>query len=158
MRAEDLFQDVLGRALTELERAPIPIYTFVLYHDHESGAVSVCADTEENSQRTVQSINAYNAKHFLREVRGNNLAGAALWQANIGRSLSLGDFAKVNLARTDLGALVPDASFYLEMVKSLCVVAPHVVALSGDPGRLVFAASGENEEVAYVWAMPSDSA
>ena len=158
MRAEDLFKEVLNQAISELRNEEFAVYTFALYHDHESNAVSVCVDTEENSRRTVQRINSYNAKHFLREVGAANLPGAALWQANIGRSLSLGDFAKVNLARRELDKLVPSETLYLEMVKCLCAAAPRIAALSSDPSRLLFAASGESAEIAYVWAMPSDSA
>jgi len=40
------------------------VYTFALYHDHESAAVSVCVDTEANSRRVVAHTNRYNMKHF----------------------------------------------------------------------------------------------
>ena len=156
MTATDLFRAVLVRALEELEAAPIPIYTFALYHDHESSAVSVCVDTEESSQRLVLSTNRYNAGHFLQEVRAGNLRGASLWQANIGRSLSLGDFARVNLARSPLNGLAIDDDFYLEMVRAVCEVAERIGALSPDPNRVIYATSGKDDEVAYVWSLPTD--
>jgi len=155
--ALQLFEGVLSRAFAELDVDPVPVYTFALYHDHESEAVSVCVDTEENSRAVVAAINRYNAKYFLSEIKAGSLKGASLWQANVGRSLSLGDFARVNLARTSLDGLVTDAGFYLEMGRAVCSAAQRVAARSPDPSRVVFACSGENDEVALVWALPADA-
>ena len=154
MSASQFLSSVLDRALVEVQHAQVPVFTFALYHDHESGAVSVCVDTEEQSNRTVQGINRYNIKHFMKAVENNDLKGASLWQANIGRSLSLGDFALVNAARAELGDVKPDDQFYLNMVQ--CLVASHerVAALSPHPERVVFACSGPKAEIAYVWALP----
>lgn len=90
------FASVLNNAIAMLRTDAVPVFTFAFYHDHESGAVSVCVDTEANSNSQVRSTNRYNTKHFRTEIAGGDLAGASLWQANIGRNLSLGDFAKVN--------------------------------------------------------------
>ena len=48
----------------------IPVFTFAFYHDHESGAVSVCVDTKENSAKLVLSMNNYNMRHFFKAVAG----------------------------------------------------------------------------------------
>jgi len=95
MSAASLFREVLESGLGEIESSGLPVFTFAMYHDHESGAVSVCADSEENSARAVASMNAYSAKHFGTAVAKGDLEHAALWQANVGRNLSLGDFAIV---------------------------------------------------------------
>lgn len=155
MPSEKLLDSVLQSALSEVRQKSIPVYTFALYHDHESNAVSVCVDTEENSSKSVASMNRYNMKYFMKAIDEKDLKAASLWQANIGRSLSLGDFALVNLARTDLGKTKAVAAFYLSMVEALIRVQGEVIALSPNPERLVFACSGPNEEVAYVWSAQS---
>jgi len=152
MSVAELFASVLQSALAEVRQKSIPVYTFALYHDHESHAVSVCVDTEENSARCVASMNRYNMKYFMQAIADNDLKSASLWQANIGRSLSLGDFVLVNCARTDLGKTKATSAFYLTMIEALVAVQSEVVDLSPNPERLVLASSGPNDEVAYVWS------
>ena len=155
MSAALLFHDVLESALSEIESSGLPVFTFAMYHDHESGAVSVCADSEENSARAVASMNAYNAKCFGTAVAKGDLKDAALWQANVGRSLSLGDFAIVNAARTDIGEVPVDDRFYVLMAQAVVAIQDRVAALAPQPDKLVFACSGADDEVALVWAMPA---
>lgn len=157
MLPSQLFTNVLESALTEIEACKIPVFTFALYHDHESEAVSVCVDTEENSSRIVQRINAYNTKHFMEAVRTGDLDSAGLWQANTGRSLSLGDFETVNVARTELGKLEVNPQFYLAMIQAVLAKQNEIAALAPKPERLVFACSGAHDEVAYVWSLPGAS-
>jgi hypothetical protein len=157
MLAAHLVASVLDRALAEVQSQSLPVYTFALYHDHESGAISVCVDTEDNSSRSVASSNRFNMKYFMKAIADKDLNAASLWQANVGRSLSLGDFALVNAARTPLGDVEPDQAFYLAMVESLVAIQRRVAAFSPSPERLVFACSGAEAEVAYVWALPSDA-
>lgn len=152
-----IFADVLNRAIADLEAKKLQVYTFSFYHDHESNALSVCADTEENSKRTVAIINGNNMKHFMRAVREGNLQSASLWQANIGRSLSLGDFVAVNFARTDLANSSISNEFYLNMVQALINVQDRVAQLAPCPSDLVFTCSGPNDEVQYAWALPNSS-
>ena len=64
-----------------------------------------------------------------------DLKDAALWQANVGRSLSLGDFAIVNAARTDIGEVPVDDRFYVLMAQAV-VAHPR-------PGGSTCAAAGE---------------
>lgn len=155
MSAALLFHEVLESALTELELSGLPVFTFAMYHDQESGAVSVCADSEENSARAVASMNAYNAKHFGIAVAKGDLKQAALWQANVGRSLSLGDFAVLNAARRDIGDVQVDGQFYILMAQAVVAVQDRVAALAPQSDKLVFACSGADDEVALVWAMPA---
>src|SRR4051812_44654210 len=97
-----LFDDVLSRAIPEVRAAGIDVFTFSFYHDHESAAVSICVDTEASSIRLVRSQNASSIRHFADAVSRGDLRKAALFKANVGRSLSLGDFEMVNVARTDI--------------------------------------------------------
>lgn len=154
MQAISLFNSVLRAALNEMKEKAVPVFTFAFYHDHESGAVSVCVDTEESSDNTVRSMNSYNVRHFLKAVERGDLKSASLWQANIGRSLSLGDFSFINIARTDIGEINVNEQFYVSMVKALVAVQEEVAILANSPERLVFACSGKDDEVAYVWSLP----
>jgi hypothetical protein len=147
------FADVLNAALSELHAAPVPVYTFALYHDHESAAVSVCVDTETRSRKTVQDINRLNLTYFLKAVETGDLRSASLWQANIGRSLSLGDFAMVNVARTSLPAPV-DEKFYVAMVRALVSMHTEIARVSAQPEQVVLACSSAEDEVGYVWSLP----
>ena len=157
MLSSQLCAEVIEKAIAEVKAREVPVFTFALYHDHESGTVSVCVDTEENSRKVVQSINSFNMKYFMKEVQSGDLKSASLWQANIGRSLSLGDFELVNLARTKLEEVEVDDRFYVEMVQSLVAAQRNISALAPEPGSLVFACSGADDEVAYVWSRHTDA-
>ena len=147
-----LFDQVLAEAIAVIRRERVSVYTFAFYHDHESHAVSVCVDTEESSKRLVASSNAYNQKYFWPAIERGDLEDAALWTANVGRSLSLGDFAFVNLARTDLPRGKISEEFYLEMVRALHAKEAEIVALARSPESLLFCASGADDEVSLTWA------
>ena len=132
----------------------MPVFTLAFYLDHESEAVSICADTRDNSSTVVASINAYNSKHFLEAVRDGDLDNAALWQANVGRNLSLGDFAAVNVARTDLGDLPIDPDLCRAMVDTVVSHHDRIRALSPEPENTVLACSTLDDEVGLVWSLP----
>ena len=153
MLPSKFFSNLIDNAISEIRKASIPVFTFALYHDHESGAVSVCADTEDNSNQVVQSINRYNMKYFMSAIQTGDLKAASLWQANIGRSLSLGDFSLVNVARSPLGTMEVNDCFYVEMVQALVAKQHEIAKLTPTPERLVLACSGANDEVAYVWSL-----
>lgn len=150
-----LLNDVMNRALEELEQKEFALYTLAFYLDHESAAVSVCADTQSNSDRVVASINTYNLEYFLAAVRDGDLSTAELWQANVGRSLSLGDFTAVNLARTELGDVPADAELCQGMVETIIKNHDRIWRLSADPTRTAVAASTLDDEVGLVWSLPS---
>jgi hypothetical protein len=157
LQAAKVLSSVLKLAIAHIKKEGISVYTFAFYHDHESGAVSVCVDTRNNSEKSVKFMNDYNMGHFFKAVAKGDLKGASLWQANIGRSLSLGDFALVNTARTDIANLKIDEQFYVTMVQELVAVQGEIASLSDHPEHLVFACSGAGDEVAFVWSLPNRS-
>jgi hypothetical protein len=156
--ASALFAEVLSNAIREVRERGIPVYTFAFYHDHESAAVSVCVDTEANSLRSVAKSNAHGIKHFAEAVAAGDLKSAALWNANTGRSLSLGDFALVNVARTNLEGIKPGKGFHLAMVRALWERQQQVAELSPASERLLFCCSGAREEVEYIWSLDPSAA
>jgi hypothetical protein len=156
--ATALFAEVLSQAIDEVRNRGTPVYTFAFYHDHESAAVSVCVDTEANSLRSVAKSNAHSLRYFVEAMDAGDLKAAALWKANVGRNLSLGDFALVNVARTALDRITPVKGFHLGMVRALWERRQHVAALSPAPDRLLFCCSSAREEVEYMWSLgPSSS-
>jgi hypothetical protein len=157
MAPASLIENVLRQAVAEVALSGTEVFTFALYFDHESSALSVCVDTEVNSAKTVAQINRYNAKYFHQAVGAADLKMAELWQANAGRSLSLGDFALVNVARTDVPPSAVNEQFFLGLVEELVRVEDRVVQLAPTPEKLVFACSSANEEVAYVWSAARDA-
>jgi hypothetical protein len=148
---ERLFDDVLSRAIPEVRARGIDVFTFAFYHDHESAAVSVCVDTESSSSRLVRSQNAFNITHFADAVTKGDLRKAALFKANVGRSLSLGDFEMVNVARTDIGSIRVDPEFYLKMIRALRARETDIVSLTSDVQRLLLCSSSAELEVGYTW-------
>lgn len=152
-----LVDEILGQAIARARSEAVPIYTFALYHDHESAAVSVCIDTEESSRRCVAQMNRYGKRHFADALRRGDLPAAVLWNANVGRSLALGNFALVNVARRDLGSLRDEDDFYLTLVRSLTHVESAILALSPDPERTLFCCSGADDETQYIWSGFPDS-
>jgi hypothetical protein len=83
-----------------------------------------------------------------------NLKRAALWRANVGRSLSLGDFQMVNVARVELPTdFVPSQGFFSALVQSLIAAEPKVCAQARDPSVLVLCCSGKDDEVQYWWSI-----
>ncbi|MCX5662640.1 MAG: hypothetical protein NTW19_23415 [Planctomycetota bacterium] len=149
--AEVLFADVLTRAIDALRKSRTPVYTFALYHDHESAAASVCVDTKSNSLRHQARWTAHSRQHFVEAVQQGDLTGARLWSSGADRSLSLGDFTHVNLARTDLGQVQPGKKFYLAMIRALMARELDIVALAEPKDELLFCCSGKADEVQYIW-------
>jgi hypothetical protein len=157
MHLPTVIAEVLSHAIIQIRERALPVYTFALYFDHESEAISVCVDTEENSARTVLSMNAYNTKHFHRAVSDGDLKMAKLWQASLGRSLSLGDFALVNAGRTELPGVEQDELLFATMLNALVAAELEVSKLAPAPRKLIFACSGVANEVEYVWSAASDA-
>lgn len=147
-----IVRSVLASAVAELEERSFPVYTFAFYRDHESGAISVCADTKVTSEKSVLGINQYNWRHFRKAVESNDLKSAERWQCNIGRSLSLGDFELVNVGRADLPSVFDEADLYLEMVNGLIEFQDRVLNLAPVREQVVFACSGPLDEVQLVWS------
>ena len=143
---------LLRKAIEIVRARSVDVYTFSLYHDHESGALGVCVDTKQNSADVVARINAYSSKHFARCINEGSLKEAALWQANMGRSLSLGDFELVNLARTGIPeGLETGHSFYLTLVNALRRMESEVCECTSSPLEVLFTCSMQHDEVGLVW-------
>ncbi len=152
MTLNDLFDRIVERALAEAEAKRISIHTFAFYYDHESAAVSVCIDTEENSWQAAKRINAYSAKHFLSAVADGDLKGAAMWNVNGDRNFALGDFYLVNLARTDLAEARADNEFFQSMLQAVVRNQPAISRLADNKDRLMLCCSGPDDEVQFVWS------
>jgi hypothetical protein len=158
MELRAVLDSVLASALGEAQMQSIDVYTFALYHDHESHAVSVCIDLIENSAKAAQHTNDYNMKYFARAISNGDLEDAALWQSNIGRNLSLGDFSHVNMSRRTLKDVEITGDLYLEMVRAVMSVEPKILNLASAPECVLFVCSGEDDETQYVWSRTNSSA
>lgn len=154
----EFLDGVVKAALVELRADPIPIYTFAFYYDHESAAVSVCADTKESSLASIRQSNKWSMDYFAQHIREGNWDDASLFQANVGRSLSLGDFTRVNVARTDLptGFLI-DESFYLSMARVVIANQHEILEFALDPEEIVFCCSSADSEVGLTWTVIKDA-
>lgn len=148
---QHLFDNVLSRAIPEVHAAAIDVFTFAFYHDHESAAVSICVDTKASSERLVRSQNAFTIKYFADAVSRGDHRKAGLFKANVGRSLSLGDFEMVNVARTDIGSVSVDDNFYLQMICAVRAREREIVLMTSDVERLLFCSSSAEWEVGYTW-------
>ena len=156
MPTSTVFAEVLDAALAKLRAKAVPVFTFAFYHDHESAVVSVCVDTAENSGRKVAAVNKYNIRHFQKAVSEGDLNSASLWQANIGRNLSLGDMALVNLAKPTWRGRSGWPVLPFNGAGSDGRAEPGGM-LAPEPERLIFSCSGPESEVAYVWSLPLDA-
>ena len=145
----DTFEKLIDEALEKA--GGIDIYTFAIYHDHESDFVSVCIDTKQNSEKQLLESNKYSMKHFRRVIDEGDLKEAALWQANIGRNLSLGDFEAVNIAEKEIRSRSIGNDFYLAMVKAIQNKSDNILQQSTFGSSLLFCCSTGNEEVGLTW-------
>lgn len=151
----DLFDTadrVIRAALDEAAKGGLRIYTFALYFDHESPALSVCIDTKENSLRQVSEQNAYAAKYFHKCIGAGDLEQAVLWQANVGRNLSLGDFARVNVARTGVALAKLSEGDCLGLIRCVMAHEGEVRELAEIAAELVFCCTSPTDEIGIVWA------
>ena len=157
--ARVFLDSVLESALTSLTSSPVDVFTFAFYHDHESKAVSICIDTAESSDRHVPSSNKWTMKYFFEHIASGSLDEARLFRANSGRSLSLGDFAAVNVARTDIPSRIRlGEAFYIEMARSVIARQQDILRHSSTPEMVVFCCSGPDEEIDLVWTPFTDEA
>ena len=149
----NFLEDIIKVALAELANDPIPIHTLAFYHDHESSAVEICADTKESSMKSVRQGNKWAMKYFAKHIRNGEWEDASRFPANIGRSLSLGDFARVGVARTKLDpSIVTDDAFYLAMARTLIAHQKEILEMSPVHDEVIFCCSGSENEVELVWS------
>lgn len=149
--AEEI-RGMIRESLAVVKERGVDIYTFSIYHDRESETLSVCVDTAENSAKNVVEMNTYGSKHFRKAIENNSLKEAAPWQANVGRSLSLGDFALVNCAEVDLtlSSEVP-RDLYIVLIETVMKMESEICAYARDLSKVLFTCSTENDEVGLVW-------
>ncbi|MBU6954448.1 hypothetical protein [Hahella sp. HN01] len=144
-----IFENLIDEALAKAK--DLDIFTFAIYHDHESGFVSVCIDTKQNSENQLLESNKYSMKHFRRIIEEGSIEEAMFWQANIGRNLSLGNFAAINISEKEVAGIIPDNSFYLDMVKAIQNKEDLILQKSTHGSSLLFCCSTEDEEVGLTW-------
>jgi hypothetical protein len=154
---DSFLSSILERAIAELQKARADVYTFSFCHEQKSGAVSVYADTEANSRRVIGALNRSSMKRFARAVKKRDLDEALMWQATVGRSLSLGDFAYKKLAKSSLGKLKSAEGLHEAMLLAAMNVAPKVASLASDREMLLFTCSTVDEEVGLVWTADAAS-
>ena len=145
------YRDLIFASLKKIEKAKINIYTYALYHDHESGFVSVCIDTKDNSLRSVQSSNDYVREKFITAIGNNDLKKALLWQCNAGRNFSLGNFKYINIEEIKVPLKPKSNSFYLDMVKAIEEMSELIIRHSSYGKELAFCCSTKSEEVGLIW-------
>lgn len=148
---ETILSAVLQRALDALKQARADVYTFSFCHDRRRGAVSVYADTEVSSRRVLGALNRSSMKRFAKAVQQRDLDEASMWQASVGRNLSLAAFSWRNLARRTLGDFKHAPELHEAMLLAAIECAPKVVALTSDRETLLFTCSTADEDVGLVW-------
>jgi len=148
---KDEFKKIIYEGLRKAKTRGLNIYTFGLYHDHESHLVTVCIDTIESSSKSVRSSNAFTKQQFKRAVDEGNIRSAASWAANAGRSFSLGDFALVNASVIDVPRKPETPKLYFDMVKAIEEMRDLIELQSSHGSNLFFCCSTENEEVGLIW-------
>jgi len=148
---------VIDQALAEVVADQIPVFTFALYFDHESPALSVCVDTRSNSDAQILEQNAYSSRYFHRSIADGDFEQAKRWQANVGRNLSLGDFTKVNIARVELDLPNYTDVDCVALVRELMSREAEIRSLASSPDDLVFCCSTPEDEVGLVWSAVEQS-
>lgn len=148
---QDIADSVIRTAIDKAAKEGFRIYTFALYFDHESPALSVCMDSKENSLQKVSEQNSYSAKYFHKFIGAGDLEQAALWQVNVGRNLSLGDFAKVNVARKDVGQVELSSGDCVSLVSRVIAYESAIRELAEESNELVFCCTSPTDEVGIVW-------
>jgi hypothetical protein len=151
-----LVDQVIVQALVEVADRGMSgrIVTIALYFDHESPALSVCADTLESSDKHTDSSLTWNYGQFAQALNAGDVEDAALFNASVGRSLSLGDFALVNLARRELDTDDDRKVIFEALAKGLHRNMNRCLGVCDPNQRIVFACSTQNSEVGLFWSPP----
>lgn len=148
---KEKFKKVIYEGLRKAKARDLNIYTFALYHDHESHVATVCIDTAESSSKAVRSGNKFTRQQFFSAINDGDFQSAALWTVNSGRSFSLGDFALVNASEIDVPRNPDIPSFYLDMVGAIEEMRDLIELHSSHGNNLIFCCSTENQEVGLIW-------
>ncbi len=144
------FDDMIDESLRKFNKEK-SIYTFAFYHDHESDAVSICIDTEDNSMKKVSESNENTKKYFYSFLEQGDMDSLKLWNFQTGRNFSLGDFSLVNIVYKNIEKELISPSIYLEMIKSIERNKSKILKYSKNPEKVFFYCSSESNEVQYIW-------
>ena len=101
----------------------------------------------------MQESNTVSLEYFLEALADGDLKEASQWPANGGRSLTLGDFALVNIARQEIVDLRVNKQFHGQMIRAMMAFQDEIASLSQEPAELLLTCSGVDEEVEYVWSL-----
>jgi hypothetical protein len=142
---------VLECAIDELHSQHADVHTFAFCLEPGGRAVSVYADSETNARRVVHALNRASMKRFVKAVHRRDLDEASMWQASVGRNLSLRTFAWKRLARCTLGKYSQAPELHEAMLLAALQQTPKVLELSSDPEQVLFTCSTPDEEVGLVW-------
>jgi hypothetical protein len=151
--AKLILEKVLDDAIAALRQRTERVCTVAFYYDHECNAVSICADTHENSERVTAKSCDFSREQFLDAISEADLESAARWSRNTGRSLSLGDFAFVNIAYTKLRCPATSPDLYIEMIRVLNAKQDELSAVADPRVPMLLAASGPKFEVEFSWVV-----
>jgi hypothetical protein len=149
---KEIVQGVVRNALSEAKAKGVDIFTFALYYDHESPAISACIDTEESSLVQVRRRKEYSREYFIQAVSEGDLEEAATWCSNDGHSLEVGSFTLVNVARTELDKRLNKRSF-LTILKVLLALQSEIAQQTRAKDKLLICSSGPNYEVEFFWSL-----
>lgn len=148
---DSTFDMVIDKALNILFDKKADIFSFAICYSHEDHAVEVCADTADNSRRSVRASNAFRTAQFFAAVERGDLDSAGSWNCNTGRSFSPGDFQYKMLGWEPIKAPNDSAPFYRAMVQALIRNSHRIAALTRNPEQLVLCCSTKNSEIGLFW-------
>ncbi len=147
---KETFEHLIRTALST--ETQLNIYTLALHYDPMKNCASVCIDTKSNSDHQVREQNAYNMQFFNKILEQGNLNEAALWQANVGRNLILGDFRAVNIAEAPVAIEQVGHNFNLDMAQALVAQADLIASYSRHGSELLLCSSTVQDEVGLIWS------
>lgn len=150
------FDKIIEKALNILFSKGTDIYTFALYYDHESSAVSVCVDTKINSKSVARKSNEFAFQTLKNAISEKNMDRAKIFGRCSERSFSLGDFKVRSLGWEPMKAPNNSAPFYLALVEVLFRNSKKIAALSNTPDELVLCCSTNDSEVGLAWIYQGD--
>lgn len=159
---EFLIDQVIARAIDDISGRGLSgkIVTLALYFDHEGAALSVCADTLENSLAMQEKSRNWNYQHLSEAINNGDVAKAARFNHSVSRSLSVGDFALRGLAEHELepddeASEMPE-SFFTALAQGLHRNTRVCLSVCTSEVPVVLACSTTNDEVGLVWTPPRD--
>lgn len=156
MTTDEFLHDVILRALEEVRRHKVRIFTMALGMTMEGRGVAAYVDTVANSDAEVLEDNIHRMKYFEEALRRGNLADMKEWQANHGRNLSLADFTMVDLAETQIPAGISigrtPRSRVIELSRALARCRKEI-AVHAERVNPMLAVADLDEDVEVVWPL-----